>query len=52
METKSDKVKQLIEIIKLECKQREFTVEELQDLVMSLQACVDFRRIELARELF
>ena len=52
MENKNNKINQLVEIIESELKQREFTVEEFQDLIIKLQTAIDLRRYELDRELF
>ena len=52
MEIKNNKINQLVKIIESEMKQREFTVEEFQDLIIKLQTAIDLRRYELGRELF
>ena len=52
VENKNNKINQLVKIIESELKQREFTVEEFQDLIIKLQTAIDLRRYELDRELF
>ena len=52
VEIKNNKINQLVKIIESELKQREFTVEEFQDLIIKLQTAIDLRRYELDRELF